>query len=82
LAGKRQLRQVRVISANVIPEYQNWGVGITLVRGLIEPFIRYGIGDVEFSWVLESNDLSRKTLEKGGAIRTKTYRVYDRAIKP
>lgn len=78
--GKRRLKNVRVISANVIPEYQNWGVGITLARGLIEPFIEYGIEDVEFSWVLESNDLSRKTLEKGGATRSKTYRIYDRAI--
>jgi hypothetical protein len=26
--------------------------------------------------VLESNHLSRKSLERGGAIRTKTYRVY------
>ncbi len=80
LTGKRHLRQVRVISANVIPEYQNWGVGITLARGLIEPFTQYGIEDVEFSWVLESNDLSRKTLEKGGARRYKTYRLYDRPI--
>lgn len=80
LAGKRQLRRVRIISANVIPEYQNWGVGITLARGLIEPLIKYGIEDVEFSWVLESNDLSRKTLEKGGARRYKTYRLYDRAM--
>jgi hypothetical protein len=30
--------------------------------------------------VLESNHLSRKSLERGGAIRTKTYRVYDRGV--
>ena len=31
----------------------------------------------EFSWVLESNTLSRGSLEKGGAKLDKTYRMYD-----
>ncbi|MGI9456370.1 MAG: N-acetyltransferase [Aeoliella sp.] len=80
LTGRRNIKRMRVVSANVLPEYQNWGVGITLARGLIEPVLRYGIEEVEFSWVLESNDLSRKTLEKAGAKRYKTYRVYDREL--
>lgn len=81
LAAKRRVRQLRIISANVLPEYQNWGVGITLARGLIEPLLKLGIENIEFSWVLESNDLSRKSLEKGGARRYKTYRLYDRPIE-
>jgi hypothetical protein len=40
----------------------------------------WGIEEVEFSWVLESNTLSRGSLEKGGAIREKTYRLYDYEI--
>lgn len=80
LTGRRRIKRMRVISANVLPEFQNWGVGITLARGLIEPVLKYGIQEVEFSWVLESNDLSRKTLEKAGAKRYKTYRVYDREL--
>ena len=72
---------MRVISANVIPEYQNWGVGITLARGLIEPVLAHGVKEVEFSWVLESNDLSRKTLEKAGAKRYKTYRLYEKSLE-
>ncbi|MEC9187634.1 MAG: N-acetyltransferase, partial [Planctomycetota bacterium] len=37
----------------------------------------WGIQEAEFSWVLESNKLSRGTLERGGAKRIKTYRLYD-----
>lgn len=80
LTRRREIKRMRVISANVLPEYQNWGVGITLARGLIEPIRRHGVEEVEFSWVLESNDLSRKTLEKGGAKHYKTYRIYDREL--
>src|SRR5690606_42136153 len=78
LTGRRNIKQMRVLSANVLPEYQNWGIGISLARGLLAPIQAFGIQEVEFSWVLESNNLSRKTLEKGGAQRYESYRVYDR----
>jgi len=34
------------------------------------------MNEVEFSWVLESNHLSKRTLERGGALVTKKYRIY------
>lgn len=80
LARKHQIKNMRVISANVLPEYQGWGVGISLIRALIGPAQKWGLEEAEFSWVLESNSLSRKSLEKGGAIPYKTYRVYDRPL--
>ncbi len=80
LTRRQEIKRMRVVSANVLPEFQNWGVGITLARGLIEPVLRHGIQEVEFSWVLESNDLSRKTLEKAGAKRYKTYRLYEQSL--
>ena len=80
LSRKHAIKQMRIISANVLPEYQGWGVGVCLVRGLLTPANEWGLEAAEFSWVLESNLLSRKTLEKGGTIRYKTYRVYDRTL--
>lgn len=80
LTKRSEIQRMRVISANVLPEYQNWGVGITLARGLIEPILKHGVKEVEFSWVLESNDLSRKTLEKAGAQCYKTYRLYEKQL--
>ncbi len=77
MRNKRAIKKMRVISINVIPEYQRWGLGVVLLGGLIEPMINWGLQEVEFSWVHESNTLSRRSLEKGGAKLDKTYRMYD-----
>jgi GNAT superfamily N-acetyltransferase len=77
LRNKRAIKKMRVISINVIPEYQRWGLGVVLLGGLIQPMLDWGMQVAEFSWVLESNTLSRGSLEKGGAKLDKTYRVYD-----
>jgi GNAT superfamily N-acetyltransferase len=77
LRNRKGLKRVRLISTNVLPEYQNWGIGIALVARLVPDALAWGIQEAEFSWVLESNDLSFKTLKKGGAIVRKQYRVYD-----
>lgn len=77
LRNRKGLKKVRLISTNVLPEYQSWGIGIALVARLVPDALAWGIQEAEFSWVLESNDLSFKTLKKGGAKVTKQYRVYD-----
>jgi GNAT superfamily N-acetyltransferase len=77
LRNKRGIKRIRVISANVVPEYQRLGVGLVMIHGLVPKAVEWGIEEAEFSWVLESNGLSRGSLEKGGAKRTKTYRLYD-----
>jgi GNAT superfamily N-acetyltransferase len=80
LRNKHAIKKMRVISINVVPEYQRWGLGVVLLGGLIEPIKRWGMHEAEFSWVLESNTLSRASLEKGGAKLDKIYRMYDRDL--
>jgi GNAT superfamily N-acetyltransferase len=82
LLGKRRIKRVRMISTNVIPEYQRLGVGLVLMSALVPKAVEWGIEEAEFSWVLESNLLSKGSLEKGGAQRTKTYRIYDLDCRP
>jgi GNAT superfamily N-acetyltransferase len=77
LSNKRAIKRLRVLSTNVLPEYQQQGLGLVLLHGLVPKVIEAGVEEVEFSWVLESNRLSRGSLEKGGARRTKTFRLYD-----
>lgn len=77
IRNRKGLHRVRLISTNVLPEYQSWGIGIALVARLVPDALAWGIEEAEFSWVLESNDLSFKTLKKGGAKISKQYRVYD-----
>ncbi|MCA9211645.1 MAG: hypothetical protein KDB27_01150 [Planctomycetales bacterium] len=80
LGRKRKIKTVRLLSTNVLPEYQRWGVGVVLLARLVPEIYEWGVEDAEFSWVLESNHLSRKSLERGGAKRTKTYRIYERDV--
>jgi GNAT superfamily N-acetyltransferase len=77
LWNKQGLKKVRLISTNVIPEYQRWGLGVVLLSRLVPDALAWGIEEAEFSWVLESNRLSNQSLRRGGAIQDKTYRLYD-----
>jgi GNAT superfamily N-acetyltransferase len=77
LLGKRHARRIRLVTINVLPEYQRWGLGMVLMHYLVPKALSIGVQEAEFSWVAESNHLARKGLEKGGAIHYKTYRMYD-----
>ncbi|MFH1919757.1 MAG: N-acetyltransferase [Planctomycetota bacterium] len=74
---KHEIKRVRVLAANVLPEYHRMGIGLVLLDGLAPKGAEWGTEEAEFSWVLESNLLSRNALEKGGAKLSKTYRLYD-----
>ncbi len=80
LFGKKRLKRVRLMSTNVIPEYQKWGFGLLALERMLPDVLKMGITHGEFSWVLESNHLSRASLERGGTKRAKTYRLYDRSL--
>lgn len=77
LRRKRDIKKIRLLAANVLPEYQLLGVGLVLLRGLVPAGVEWGLEEVEYSWVAESNSMSRGSLEKAGARRIKTYRMYD-----
>ncbi|MGA2035449.1 MAG: GNAT family N-acetyltransferase [Thermoguttaceae bacterium] len=77
LRKKHEIKKIRILSANVLPEYQRLGLGVVLLDGIVPKVREWGIEEAEFSWVLESNSLSRGALKKGGAVIQKTYRLYD-----
>ncbi|MEO1615557.1 MAG: N-acetyltransferase [Planctomycetota bacterium] len=80
LRDKRKIDRLRLVSTNVLPEYQSWGLGLVTLNRIVPDAIEFGIKTGEFSWVLESNQLSRGTIERGGATKVKTQRIYDREI--
>ena len=77
LRNKKAIKKIRMISTNVLPEWQLHGLGVVLLHGIVPKAMEWGMQEAEFSWVLESNSLSRGALQKGGAKITKTYRIYD-----
>ncbi len=80
LWNRKAIKKIRLISTNVLPEYQRWGLGLVVLARLVPEAKAWGIQEAEFSWVLESNDLSFKSLKRGGAELIKTYRIYDRPV--
>jgi GNAT superfamily N-acetyltransferase len=79
--GRKRLETVRMVGTYVVPKYQKWGLGLVLMFRVIPDARNWGIKEGEFSWVLESNKLSRGTLERAGAKLQKTYRMYDIEFK-
>jgi len=77
LMGRKKLKALRLISTNVVPEYQRWGLGLVLMNRMLPEVLEWGVDEAEFSWVLESNKLSRGTLERSGLKPDKTFRIYD-----
>jgi hypothetical protein len=77
LWNKKAIHKIRLLSTNVVPEYQRWGVGLVLLARMLPGALAWGIREAEFSWVLESNHLSYSSLKRGGAVITHTYRMYD-----
>jgi GNAT superfamily N-acetyltransferase len=82
LWNKKAIKRIRLVSTNVIPEYQKWGLGLVIASRLVPEARDWGIEEVEFSWVLESNKLSYGTLKRGGAKITKRYRIFDYPAPP
>jgi GNAT superfamily N-acetyltransferase len=77
LWNKQAIKKVRIAAVYVVPEYRLLGLGLVLLRALVPKALEWGMQESEYSWVAESNQLSRGALEKGGATRIKSYRVYD-----
>ncbi|MFM8399664.1 MAG: N-acetyltransferase [Pirellula sp.] len=80
LLDRKKITKMRIISANVTQEYLRWGLGLVLLNRMLPDVLAIGITDAEFSWVLESNQLSRGSLERAGLVPAKTYRLYDRTL--
>jgi GNAT superfamily N-acetyltransferase len=78
--GKRRINVARAMAVTMLPAFQQSGFSIVLLDRLVEAAKPWGLRSWEFSWVLESNTSSRGTLERLGTKRSKTYRIYDRAL--
>jgi len=82
LWNRKAIKNVRLISTNVLPEFQRWGLGLVVLARLVPDLLAWGVKEIEFSWVLESNHLSFRSLERGGAKLYKQYRIYDYGAAP
>jgi hypothetical protein len=81
LRRKTIIDQVRLLLLGILPEYRALGlypVLICALRRQLVPDTPYR--RAEFSWVLEDNRDINQPVERLGARRYKTYRIYQKAL--
>ena len=71
---------VRTIAMTMTPEYRHAGLATALLSSVVLSAAAHGIKQWEFSWVLESNNRSRRPLEKCGMSVSKIYRLYEKVL--
>ena len=76
----RKCSRIRTIAMGVLPEHRRRGLDALLVHQLVASATRAGYGASEMGWVLEDNLPMLSALQQLSARRTKTYRVFDRAV--
>ncbi len=80
LLGGRRLDTVRVITMGVVEEHRRRGIDILMIYHTFLNGIAAGHPRGEFSWVLEDNVMLVRAMERMGAERRKTYRIYEKAL--
>ena len=73
-------KRMRVLALGVLPQYRRLGLDGLLIQRTIQNGIPLGYQRAEVGWILEDNEAMLQTLTHIDAHRTKTYRVYDRAL--
>jgi len=82
LGRKRIINQIRLLLLGVLPKYRSVGLFPLIICELQKhlaantPYRR-----AEFSWVLEDNRDINQPVERIGAVRYKTYRIYEKALR-
>jgi hypothetical protein len=76
----RIVDRARVVLTGVVPEHRDTGLVALLSYHVARTAVRYGMKELEFSWVLEDNAAALQTLTGGGAEVYKTYRLYEKAV--
>ena len=80
LRRRRRIDAVRVLILGVVAPWRHRGVDAALYARTMETARRKGYRWGELSWILESNRPMIAVLERFGAERYKTYRVYEREL--
>jgi hypothetical protein len=80
LRRKTIVDQVRLLLLGILPEYRALGVYPVLICALKRQLDGTRYRRAEFSWVLEDNRDINQPVERLGARRYKTYRIYQKAL--
>jgi predicted GNAT family acetyltransferase len=68
----------------VVEDFRGQGIEAILMYETVKSAIENGYTDIEFSWILENNDMMNRIVanlgEPYGTRRYRTYRIYQKSI--
>jgi GNAT superfamily N-acetyltransferase len=82
LRRRKEIDAVRVFALGVKPEYQHTGVAAGLYAEHFHMAASTPQTGGEMGWILESNVAMNKAMEAMGGRIVKTYRLYEKALRP
>lgn len=77
---RRKINQCRLLIMGVIPEYRTQGIDAIFYLETARAAITRGYERLESSWILESNTMMNRIIERMGGRRYKTYRIFEKSL--
>jgi GNAT superfamily N-acetyltransferase len=77
---KRKINQARLLIMGVVEKYRGRGVDAYFYLTSAAKAAEYGYQRLEGSWILETNTMMNRIVERLGGERYKTYRVYEKPL--
>ncbi|MBF5040854.1 N-acetyltransferase [Aggregicoccus sp. 17bor-14] len=78
--ASRRIERLRLITLGIKEGYRRRGLDAILYLDTLRTAHRLGYRGGEISWTLEDNHLVNRAIESMGGQRSKTYRIYQRAL--
>jgi GNAT superfamily N-acetyltransferase len=82
LLNQNKVNRIRVLILGVLSAYRRYGFDSLLYYEIYQAVKKYGFVGGEFSWILDDNVEMTRIIEGWGGKRTKTYRLYQKPVKP
>jgi GNAT superfamily N-acetyltransferase len=77
---RRNVSSLRLWAMGVVPEYRTMGLEALLMVETARAAFGKGYKRCEMSWILESNDMMNRIIERLGGNLYKTYRIYQKPL--
>jgi GNAT superfamily N-acetyltransferase len=78
--ASRRIERLRLITLGIKEGYRRRGLDAILYLDTLRTAHRLGYRGGEISWTLEDNHLVNRAIESMGGQRSKTYRIYEKAL--
>ena len=77
---KRKINSFRLVAMGVVPDYRTCGIDALFYVETARQAFQKGYQRCEMSWILESNDMMNRIIERLGGKVYKTYRIYQKPL--